>query len=253
MEKRMKKKILIPIIIILLIIISLIITYKDQTIAVLGYHDFTDTKSTNEMQMEISKFEKQMAYLKKHHYKTITLKEMECFINKTCNLPRRSVLITMDDGYRSNYELAFPVLKKYNLNAVVFYMSINYNTNSENYMNKEIIDKAKKEYPNIEFASHSYNLHHEMDYLLDYDKINEDFQKQKETIDTKYFAYPYGHVSDNLEKALKENDYRLAFTFGPNKEHRKAKQTDDKYHIPRLNISSSMPAWKFKIRLLMPY
>ena len=111
----------------------------------------------------------------------------------------------------------------------------------------------RKDYPNIEFASHSYNLHHEMDYLLDYDKINEDFQKQKETIDTKYFAYPYGHVSDNLEKALKANDYRLAFTFGPNKEHRKAKQTDDKYHIPRLNISSSMPAWKFKIRLLMPY
>lgn len=253
MKKNIKKIILIPTIIILLLITILPLIYKDQTIAVLGYHDFTNTNSTNEMQMEISKFEKQMLYLKKHHYKTITLKEMECFINKTCHLPRKSILITMDDGYRSNYELAFPILKKYNLNAVVFYMGINYDKNSENYMNKEIIDKAKKEYPNIEFASHSYDLHHEMDYSLDYDKINEDFQKQKEIINTKYFAYPYGHVSENLEKALKENDYRLAFTFGPSKEHRKAKQTDDKYHIPRLNISSSMPTWKFKIRLLMPY
>lgn len=249
----MKKKILIPIIIILLIIISLIITYKDQTIAVLGYHDFTDTKSTNEMQMEISKFEKQMAYLKKHHYKTITLKEMECFINKTCHLPRKSILITMDDGYYSNYELAFPILKKYNLNAVVFYMGLNYNGGNKNYMDKEVIEKSKKEYPNIEFASHSYDLHHEEAYLLDYDKINTDFKKQETILKTNYFAYPYGHVSKNLEQALKENNYHLAFTFGPDKEHRKAKQTDDKYHIPRLNISSTMPFWKFKTRLLLPY
>lgn len=249
----MKKKILIPIIIILLIIISLIITYKDQTIAVLGYHDFTDTKSTNEMQMEISKFEKQMAYLKKHHYKAITLKEMECFINKTCHLPRKSVLITMDDGYYSNYELSFPILKKYNLNAVVFYMGLNYNGGNKNYMDKEVIEKSKKEYPNIEFASHSYDLHHEEDYLLDYDKINTDFKKQETILKTNYFAYPYGHVSKNLEQALKENNYHLAFTFGPDKEHRKAKQTDDKYHIPRLNISSTMPFWKFKTRLLLPY
>lgn len=250
----MKKKLMISILLLFLVVtIALIIIYKDQTITVLGYHDFTSSESTNEMQMEIANFEKQMKYLKRHHYKTITLKEMECFINKTCHLPRKSILITMDDGYYSNYELAFPILKKYNFNAVVFYMGINYNGGNKNYMDKEIIGKSKKEYPNIEFASHSYNLHHEMDYLLDYDKINEDFKKQKKIIDTKYFAYPYGHTSDNLEKALQENDYRLAFTFGPREEHRKAKQTDDKYYIPRLNISSSMPFWKFKIRLLLPY
>ena len=36
-------------------------------------------------------------------------------------------------------------------------------------------------------------------------------------IDTKYFAYPYGHVSHNIEKALKDNNYKLAFTFGSGK------------------------------------
>ena len=49
-------------------------------------------------------------------------------------------------------------------------------------MDKEIIEKSRKEYPNVEFASHSYDLHHEEDYLLDYDKINADFKKQAETI-----------------------------------------------------------------------
>lgn len=249
----MRKKLIILIPILLLAAITSIIIYKDQTITVLGYHDFTNSSSTNEMQMEIANFEKQMKYLKKHHYKTITLKEMECFINKTCRLPRKSILITMDDGYYSNYELAFPILKKYNFNAVVFYMGVNYDGENKNYMNKEVIEKSKEEYPNIEFASHTYDLHHEEDYLLDYDKIDADFKEQAKNIKTKYFAYPYGHISKNLEQALKENNYELAFTFGPGKEHRKAKQTDDKYHIPRLNISSSMPFWKFKIRLLLPF
>ena len=71
-------------------------------------------------------------------------------------------------------------------------------------MDKEIIEKSRKEYPNIEFASHSYDLHHEEDYLLDYDKIHADFKKQAETIQNNYFAYPYGHVSKNLEQALKK-------------------------------------------------
>ncbi len=63
-----------------------------------------------------------MKYLKDHNYNVITLKQMDCFINKTCKIPRKSVLITMDDGYKSNYDLAFKVLKKYNFNGVVFYM-----------------------------------------------------------------------------------------------------------------------------------
>lgn len=250
----MKKKIIkIILIILVIIILFIILIYRKQTVAVLGYHNFTNLISEDNMQIEIKKFEKEMKYLKKHNYHTITLEEMSCFINKTCKLPRKSVLITMDDGYQSNYDLAFPILKKYNLNAVVFYLGVNYSSNSSIYMNKKTIEKAKKEYPNIEFASHSYDLHHEENYLLDYDKINNDFKKQENIISTKYFAYPYGNTSKNFEKSLKNNNYSLAFTFGPGKEHRKATQNDNKYYIPRLNISNDMPYWKFVLRLLMPY
>lgn len=194
-----------------------------------------------------------MKYLKDHNYNAITLKQMDCFINKTCKIPRKSVLITMDDGYKSNYDLAFKVLKKYNFNGVVFYMGVNYNGENENYMDLNMIKEAKRKYPNIEFASHTYDLHHENDYLLSYEEINNDFKKMNNVIDTKYFAYTYGHVSHNIEKALKDNNYKLAFTFGPGKNHRKVKLGDDKYHLPRLFISSDMPFWKFILRLVIPY
>lgn len=248
-----KKLIMIFSIIVLFITLILIIIYRKQTIAVLGYHDFIVNDSNNGMQINIEKFDKQMKYLKDHNYNTITLKQMDCFINKTCKIPRKSVLITMDDGYKSNYELAFKVLKKYNFNGVVFYMGVNYNGGNENYMDLNMIKEAKRKYPNIEFASHTYDLHHENDYLLSYEEINNDFKKMNNVIDTKYFAYPYGHVSYNIERALKNNDYKLAFTFGPGRNHRKVRQDDDKYHLPRLFISNDMPFWKFVLRLVIPY
>lgn len=248
-----KKLIMIFSIIVLFITLILIIIYRKQTIAVLGYHDFTEGDSVSNMQINIEKFDKQMKYLKDHHYNTITLEKMECFINKTCRLPRKSVMITMDDGYKSNYDLAFKVLKKYNFNAVVFYMGVNYNGENKNYMDLDMIREAKRKYPNIEFASHTYNLHHENDYLLSYEEIDNDFKRMNSVLNTKYFAYPYGHVSKNMEDSLKNNNYKLAFTFGPGKEHRKVRQDDDKYHLPRLFISNDMPFWKFVLRLVIPY
>ena len=182
----------------MLFVICLILLYKDQRITVLGYHDFTEGDSVSNMQMNIKKFDKQMKYLKDHNYNVITLKQMDCFINKTCKIPRKSVLITMDDGYKSNYDLVFKVLKKYNFNGVVFYMGVNYNGENENYMDLKMIKEAKRKYPNIEFASHTYDLHHENDYLLSYEEINNDFKKMNNVIDTKYFAYPYGNVSHNI-------------------------------------------------------
>lgn len=250
----MKKKLMIVFLFFaLLIVICLILLYKDQRITVLGYHDFTEGDSVSNMQMNIKKFDKQMKYLKDHNYNTITLKQMDCFINKTCKIPRKSVLITMDDGYKSNYDLAFKVLKKYNFNAVVFYMGVNYNGENENYMDLNMIKEAKRKYPNIEFASHTYDLHHENDYLLSYEEIDNDFKRMNSVFNTKYFAYPYGHVSKNIEDSLGNNNYKLAFTFGPGRDHRKVRHDDDKYHLPRLFISNDMPFWKFVLRLVIPY
>lgn len=93
----MKKKLMIVFLFFaLLIVICLILLYKDQRITVLGYHDFIVNDSNNGMQINIEKFDKQMKYLKGHNYNAITLKQMDCFINKTCKIPRKSVLITME-------------------------------------------------------------------------------------------------------------------------------------------------------------
>ncbi len=240
---------------ILIILIICILTFmRYPTVAVLGYHGFTkDKESSDNLIMNIDNFEKQLQYLKLNHYHTLTLKELYEYKENKRMIPIKSVLITMDDGYQSNYDLAFPLLKKYNMNAVVFYIGENKDKNDPNYMSVETLNKIKNEYPNIEIASHSYQLHERGAIYKGKEKIKNDFKKMKEIISTQYFAYPYGDYNQDIKEVLKEENYRLAFTFGPKENHRKMYFFDSNYEIPRFNISNDMPLWKFALRISLPF
>ena len=237
----------------ILFVIGLIYLLYPRKIAVLTYHDFTTREPTNSMQKNLKEFEKEMKYLKRHHYKTLKLKDVECYMNHQCKLPRKSVLITMDDGWKSEYELALPVLKKYNLKATIFYIGRNYNGDYDNFINKEDIEVIKKDYKNIEIASHTFDNHYEDGYLKTKEEITEDLRKMPEEINQTAFAYPYGKYNETYIEALKEQGYKIAFTFGPDKEHRKFSQKDDPYKIPRYNFSTNYPYYKFVLRMILPF
>ena len=252
----MNKKKLLGILLVIILIVLLIILLPyifPKKYAILTYHDFTTGKAENNMQKNIDDFKKEMKYLKKHNYKTLTLSDVECYMNKKCELPRKSVLITFDDGWKSIYDLALPILKEYNFNAVIFYMGNNIDGSNPNFISKDELFEIEKNYPNIEIASHSFNNHERDAYKKSVDELNEDFNSMNNIIDTKYFAYPYGLYSDNYIKALKKNKYNLAFTFGGEAKHKKFSNKDDRYLIPRLNLSTDYPYWKFVIRMYLPF
>lgn len=245
-------------------IVILVFLYSEQKIPVLGYHSFYKNEKElkegkNNVINEISKFEEQIKYLSKHNYKSLTMDEFYCWKKGKCKQPRKSVLITMDDGYLSNYMYAFPILKKYNMKAVVFFIggyskNVGVDKGSINdYMSLDLIDKCKKEYPNIEFYSHTYGLHEKPVYEWSDKELESDFKNIKTIGNFKYFAYPFGVYDDRIIKLLKDNNYKLAFGFGPGKEFRKARKSDNDYIVPRLNISDNMSMTKFKLRLMLPF
>lgn len=254
----MKKRYIIGIII-LFVVLIVVILYRDQKVAVLGYHSFITEESYEQeaehdpLVLKIDHFEKQLAYLHKHGYKTLSLEEFYCYHQKKCKIPRKSVLITMDDGYQSNYELALPLLKKYKMKAVIFLVGSNIKNKLPNYLTEEMITTIKKEYPDLQLASHSYRLHERGAIKRPKKEITEDFEQMKEVTSVPFFAYPYGDHNEQIEEILKEQHYKMAFTFGPGKEHRLASRKDPVYEIPRLNISNDMPLWKFVLRLKMFY
>lgn len=253
--KKRKKIIIIITILILLVALAIIYIYvkNDNKVAILGYHGVLPEKLNNfgdNLIVNQEDFEKELKLLKKMGYETMTLDDFYCWKEGTCKKKHKSVLITFDDGYINNYQYAYGLLKKYNMNAVVFCVGNYVESNSSIHMNKEILDKIKTEFPNIEIASHSYNLHFHSEKT--YDEVNNDIELMNKIIDTKYYAYPFGDYNDEYIKALKDNNYKLAFTFGPKREHRKADIKDSDYKVPRLNISKDMPRYKFILRLILP-
>jgi len=65
-------------------------------------------------------FAEQMEYLYKDGYTTIDFDDYLKIRSGQCDLPPKPVLITFDDGYLSNYTMAFPALKKHGQKAVIF-------------------------------------------------------------------------------------------------------------------------------------
>lgn len=267
----MKKKIILVFVTVVLLIITIfsIYTINNPKISVLCYHNIgtieEKKKFTEEEQwtIDIENFEQQLKMLKKHNYKTLTLKEFYNWKKGKVKLPYKSVLITFDDGFLSNYQYAFPLLKKYEMNATVFlignYMkekNDSWEGDLKKYISKETLAKAKKEYPNIEFASHSYALHEpEILKTKSYDDLEKDAKDFKNNItNTDVCCYPFGAYNNDFIKALQHENYKMAFIFGPTKkEYRKASKKDDDYKIPRLNVSYGMNENKLLIRMLLPF
>ena len=264
-----KKNILITILLLILIlsIITLTYLYKNPKIPVLCYHNIA-TQNEKENYPEESdwtittdNFKEHLDYLKNNNYKTLTMDEFYNWKIGNLNLPYKSVLITFDDGFLSNYEYAFKLLKEYNMNATIFVVGSfidnsttnEWNGNIKTYMTKDILENLKNEYPNIEIYSHSYNLHYQGAINQNKDVLMQDIENFDNFYpNTDILCYPFGQYNDNREDCLKESNYKMAFRYGPNKkDYKKASRNDNIYEIPRLNVSHGMSVFKFALRLFM--
>lgn len=64
-------------------------------------------------------FEKQISYLTQR-YRVMSLSELGRALSRGTGLPANAAVITFDDGYKDNYMLAYPILKRYGVPATIF-------------------------------------------------------------------------------------------------------------------------------------
>jgi peptidoglycan/xylan/chitin deacetylase (PgdA/CDA1 family) len=98
---------------------SLLNYFSRTDVAVLMYHGFcTDDCPVDSWTLvRESDFEQQLIYLKKK-YDIVSFRDV--LERKYTAGGKRKVILTFDDGYKSNYSIAFPLLKKYNVPATIF-------------------------------------------------------------------------------------------------------------------------------------
>jgi peptidoglycan/xylan/chitin deacetylase (PgdA/CDA1 family) len=90
-----------------------------QLVPVLCYHNI-GAQARGRLQMSAKAFEEQMQYLKREGYRVIALREFLEFTALRRQLPRKTVVLTFDDGWRSFKEHAYPVLKELGFTATLF-------------------------------------------------------------------------------------------------------------------------------------
>ena len=97
-----------------------VVPREHTRVAVLGYHNFSNTRTVSDMLMRTSEFCQQMQYIRDAGLTVITMQDFLDWLQGERCLPERCVLITIDDGWRSVYTDAYPVLKAYGYPFTLF-------------------------------------------------------------------------------------------------------------------------------------
>jgi len=191
-----------------------------QTVPVLCYHRLAE-QCESALCMTTTLFEKQIRYLKDNGYRVISMAELEDFLAFRRGIPEKAVLINLDDGYRSTYEIAYPILKKYGFTAGLFIYTDFIGASSNSLTWKQLQEMKAA---GFEVGSHSLS-HCDLTKKLEgeddenyIERIRKELIESKKTIDRKldqdtlYFAFPYGEYNHRILSLCEEAGYKLAFS-----------------------------------------
>ena len=88
-------------------------------VPVLMYHHISE-EGNDSTELSPEAFEAQIAALAEAGYTSVFPEDLAAYVREGKELPEKPIVITFDDGYLSNYEYAYPILKKYGMVATIF-------------------------------------------------------------------------------------------------------------------------------------
>ncbi|MFH2138895.1 MAG: polysaccharide deacetylase family protein [Candidatus Omnitrophota bacterium] len=212
------------------------VLYHVYSVPVLMYHSIDGDAYKSRLSVTPESFQRQMRFLKENKYRILTLSEYVDLLKLKKKPRQRSVVITFDDGFESNYTDAYPTLKEYNIPATIFVVA---NWVGEPGMMsweqiKEISDTEL-----IEIGSHTLD-HNELT------KIRKD-EARRQVKDSKMFlaeklhkkinflCYPCGSFDGFIRSLTELSGYKGACATHPGGEW----PLDDEFAIRRIRISRS--------------
>ncbi|MGH4118763.1 polysaccharide deacetylase family protein [Clostridium sp.] len=221
---------------------------NDQSVPILMYHS-VGNKSGNELIIPPALLKKQFQWLKDNGYTTITLDDLYNYFKNNKPIPKKSVVLTFDDGYVDNYTNMYPIIKEFGFNATVFII-----TNT--------VDKDPKYLTSAELKEMNANGIDIESHTVDHDILGEiSYEKQLETLkDSKaflenllnkkvnYIAYPEGSYNSSTPKAAEDAGYSM----GVSTDGRWSSKKDGMYKLERVYISAFFNMDTFEERVTNP-
>lgn len=104
----------------------------------------------NDSILSLENFREQMNYLYQNDFYTLTLAELEEFLYKGIELPKKAILITFDDGYLSNAKYAYPVMKEFGFKGSIFLIGSTSEKEPMEFTPEKIVHLSNKEIQNMQ-------------------------------------------------------------------------------------------------------
>lgn len=224
---------------------------RNNKLYILMYHDFVEGDGTgcNNWTLPVSRFREDLQWLSDHGYTAVLPSQLAAGEP----LPERAVMITFDDGYESNYTLAFPALREYNAGAVISLIVNHMDRQDPGWLTWDMCREMSKT-GLVEFGSHTYEFHagegikrQKGESREEYEaRIFPDIEKSVSLIqselggDVLFFAYPHGTTDKWAAAFLKEH-----FSVSVTTRHGPADISKGLYDMPRHNISMAADVSQF--------
>ncbi len=280
------KKLIINITIFIILLFSLIFSfnylynnatpcYNDTSNAIklpiIMYHHISKSSARlNDFTISPEQFEKDMLYLKENGYETISVNQLLNYVYKNEPLPEKPIMITFDDGHESFYEYIYPMLKQYNLKAVLSIVGSftdTYTQNEDHNINysyltwQQINELADSGY--VEIGNHTYDLHsidkgrkgcskNNGENIEQYrNMLTKDVMKLQDEIlnytgtNTKVFTYPFGKYTKETKEIIKDLGFTAIFNCEEKINIIDKNNTDFLYSLGRFNRPNGISSQQF--------
>ncbi len=197
-------------------------------VSVLGYHDFSTKKKATAMIIPTEKFRKQMKAIKDLGLNVITLADFMAWKRGEKTLPDKSILITIDDGWKAVYTDAYPILKEFGFPFTIF-LYTNYVDGGGSALTTDMIQEMEQHGCTI--GSHSVS-HPYPSKIKSYQKkgpevftkyLHTEMADSKKILESKFkqpvttYAYPGGYVTPEMLPVATDCGYQFLFTVLPGK------------------------------------
>ena len=233
------------------------IVNKDARISILGYHDFTEGRSSNDMVLNIDDFRSQMQAIKDADLPVISMQEFLDWKQAKASIPAECVMITIDDGWKATNTLALGVLKEFGYPFTVFLYKNYVGVGGRSMTHEEIRELAAN---GGTLCSHSVS-HQNMSqrrgkspdaytaWLREELEDSHNFLEQNFG-DTgavvKAFAFPYGIYNDQVLELAKEFGYEACFTVNGKKTNWESEDMEiGRYVVHGTTLANFDPALSF--------
>jgi len=196
-------------------------TYS-MRVPIIAYHHVTDAHQ-NDMTVTPELFNQHMQFLSKEGYQPITLDAWCAAALHGAELPKKPIIITFDDAWKSQYEFAVPVLEKFGFPATFFaYLDVIGNKTTMTW--EQLRELAKRGHCiGCHSATHC-NLTKRFDFETEgqyKERIHNEIAGAKNIMEEKlgvqirHFCYPYGYYNSEIFSMLERAGFISGVTVNP--------------------------------------